>query len=181
MRNLNLRRAALAAAGAVIASLAFAGAGQSAVVKTGYYTIDAMAMGPESVSSDTQYTITGALFNAANDPACFNAAVNLPQGATVTAVTIWYTGTARFAGLLRHRFSDGEHGYVAERELANSGAQRRAVNLLFLPDADQAAAAAPTPKQKIDNARYSYAFRVCLNGLNKAAFHSARITYTYLD
>ena len=184
MRNFNLRRAALACAGGALLSL-LGGAGQSATLKTGYYTIDAMAMGPDRVTIDASYTITWSdgLRNTAIDPVCFNTAVNLPNGATITKVTVWYTGAAGTetgAAVVRHQVSNGELRYVAEKVVGSSAGQRKNFGLTVAP-VEALAAALVVPREIIDNARFSYAFGICLNGESKAAFHSARITYTYLD
>jgi hypothetical protein len=173
-----LKRAAVA--GGLLASLGLplSSDAQSATIKTGYYTIDAMAMGPSGVSSDTNYAITDAVRNAANDPACFNTAVNLPHGAVITAVTVWYAagpGNVTFVGLRRHYLSDGTVRYLAERELRPTNDSRKAL-ALFLRKEEAA-----VDPLKINNVRFSYGFAVCLNGQNKTAFHNARITYTYLD
>jgi len=182
MRTFNPRRAALAAVGGIVLSL-FGGASQSAVLKTGYYTIDAMAMAPAGASFETDYSIvwTDGIRNAAPDKTCFNTAVNLPNGATVTKVSVWYTaaavaGSLNFGGLVRHAVADGNTHYLAEADLGPTANKRVAAALKLYPQP----ALVPTTL-KIDNARFSYAFAVCLVGQSKAAFHAARIIYTYLD
>jgi hypothetical protein len=171
------------AIGAVV-SLVLAGAAHAQTVKTGVYTIDAMAMGPEKVNSSTNYAAPsgGGLRNAAAESTCFNAATQLPHGATVTRVTVWYSSTASdgtYAAVRRYRLSDGQVVFVADKELVSTGGQRKAINVPL--SSDQALSAASDGRQKIDNARHSYAFTICLLGLNKASFHGARITYTYVD
>jgi hypothetical protein len=82
-------------------------------------------------------------------------------------------------GVLRQQLSDGQIAYIAGKELGSTSGQRKAFNVPFVGDSARAPESALT--QKIDNARFSYSFSVCLNGLNKASFHGARITYTYVD
>ncbi len=166
-----------------LAALLFAGSAHAQTVKTGHYSIDPAAMGADQVSSSTNYSVGWAdgLRNAAGQSACFAAAVNLPHGGTVTRITVWYSSTAPgdVAVVLRQQLSDGEIAYVAGKEIGSTSGQRKALNVPLIGDSARAAESALT--QKIDNARFSYTFRICLNGLNKAAFHVARITYTYVD
>ena len=107
--------------------------------------------------------------------------INLPNGATVTKVSVWYTaaavaGSLNFGGLVRHAVADGNTHYLAEADLGPTANKRVAAALKLYPQP----ALVPTTL-KIDNARFSYAFAVCLVGQSKAAFHAARIIYTYLD
>jgi hypothetical protein len=173
-----------AAAGLVLPLLA-AGTAHSAALKTGYYTIAHMAMVSDGVSIDTNYTIdwAGSLRNLAPDPACFNAAINLPNGATITRVTVWYsnkTTTKVHAGLLRNELADGKTVYVAEKNLNDTSGQRKGVNL-SLPPKDAKVTSAAAQNAVVDNARFSYGFGICLNGESKAHFYAARVTYKYAD
>ena len=175
----------IAVAAAVAVALAPTSSAHSATLRTSHYAIDAMAMGPEQVSSSTNYG-TGSgdgLRNIAASRACFNAAIHLPQGAAITRVIVWHSSTATSStntGVVRQRLSDGQFSYVAAREIGNTNGQRKAVTVPILSD-PIGAAPAIVPVEPIDNARFSYSFGICLNGLNKSAFHGARITYTYLD
>ena len=100
---------------------------------------------------------------------CFVNGVHLPQGAKVTAVTVWYeggSGASLHAELTRHKFSDGVSATLAIANLTDSTTVRTS-----------GALAVTAANATIDNRMYSYAFGICLHSGN--FFHAARITYKY--
>jgi hypothetical protein len=162
-------------AGSLIAALALIAVAQAAPLKTGFYSIDHMAMGPASIGFTTASDIYPGvgLFNAASDPACFTAGVNLPHGATIQTVVVSYRSgpnTNPSAGLFRHRYPTDDNETVAEKDLTDNSGERKNTQLPLNPD-----------RRVVDNAHFAYGFKVCLGGSNGDSFYSARITYQYAD
>jgi hypothetical protein len=94
--HLTSHRIALVAAGGLFTALALGGVAQAitdtvfkySTAQTGYLTIDAVAMAPMNTAAAANYINHpgGPLENFSNDLSCFGTGVNLPQGATITAL-----------------------------------------------------------------------------------------------
>ena len=173
------RRVALAAAGGLLAAVPLSGAAQAitdtvfkyTTVKTGYFGIDVMAMAPQTTAAANDYSIswTNGISTSAGYR-CFNAGVNLPNGATMTRLSIWYTngGSSNpHVQLLRHTLATGLTQGLAFATIVDDSGTRKQKNF----------AIADGPLAKVNNGPYTYGFGVCI-GTN-AFFHGARVTYTY--
>jgi hypothetical protein len=177
---LKFPRSATVVAGSLLALVSIGGAAQAitdtifkySAPKTGYFTIDAMAMAPDGTSSADDFSITWAtgLFTSTNGP-CFNSGINLPNGAHITAIVVFYKSAATSdldVTVLRKKLSDGTANTLAGQAI---------------PDDSDARAFASIPLSStpanlvIDNAHYSYGFGVCLG--DGDTFYAARIRYTY--
>ena len=175
------RPAVMFAAASGLAVLLLTGAAQAvtdtvfkySTPKNGNFTIDRMAMTPADTDAADNFTIetgTGQGLRA-NGPQCFNAAVNLPQGATIVRMTVWYSSVAEGDPnffVLRQRLTDGQTDTV----IASTGADDSGLRKTLNADADPNYTA-------VDNVRYSYGFGACLAQLDK--FYAARILYTYIN
>ena len=172
------RNGATVIACALVAALSFSGVAQAITdsvfrydtPKTGYYTIDAMAMSPDSSPTAASYgNIAGSGLGGSQGTKCFNTGVNLPQGVTVTAITFWYKsgiGGNPSGSLLRHKLSDGTQNVIANNTFVDDSNVRTGGALPVVPTF-----------ATINNNVFSYGFSACPNA--GTSFFAARITYTY--
>lgn len=142
----------------------------------GYYSISPAAFSPESdtIKYEKLFGLRTYLQNLTDTPAnntsCFNAGVNLPQGATITGVVYWYdnnplaNSSQPAFGLLRHSLVDGSSLFLAALG-SSTGFTGRTYRM-----------AATTPSV-VNNVNYTYAAKICLGWLD--LFYGARIDYTY--
>lgn len=177
MRNLlTFPNSAAAVAGSFLAILTVVGATQAAndtiykysTPKTGFYTIDHTAMIPTSSSMNYTSSFADSLHLTTDSSSCFGAAVNLPQGAKITAVSIAYrsgAGGNPSANLISRKFSDGTVTLLALKEITDNSNTRKVINLF-------------TTMATVNNAQFSYTFGICLSTTDNY-FDVARITYTY--
>jgi hypothetical protein len=101
---------------------------------------------------------------------CFNTGVNLPNGATMTRLSVWYTSGASsnpFVQLVRHTLADGTSNVSAFQTIIDDSGTRKQRNLTI----------ANNSLAKVKSGPYTYGFGVCLG--SDTVFHGARITYTY--
>ena len=152
------------------ALLCMAFAGTAGAVTTGHYGLHWQAFSPASDSSACNYVYSNFLGGIASGVtgACFSAGVNLPDGATITAVSFWHTsssGTESF-DFFRTAVSDGTSVKLISKQDTNSTGQRKTVNV------------AVHHLNVVDNTRYLYGVLVCLGNANNDTFQGARITYT---
>ena len=170
------RRVALAAAGGLFAALSLSGAAQAITdnvfrytnPKTGHLAIHVMALTPDRPSSANSYFLgfAGALFG----DGCYSAGINLPHGATMTRLSVWYTSNADSdpnVQIRRHPLLDGGTNNIVSQIIPDDSGTRKQRNF----------AIADGPLAKVNNARNAYGFAVCLD--SGTTFHGARITYTY--
>lgn len=101
---------------------------------------------------------------------CFNTGINLPHGAIMTQLRVFYEGAAGadkpFVTLQRKRYTTGINNSVAEQDLPQSAVRTSAnipLNASFTT---------------VNNAAFSYGFGICLRNENDI-FYAARIIYTY--
>ena len=175
---LTSRHVAVAAAGGILVALSFGGVAQAItdsvfrydMPKTGFYTIDAIAMAPDSSPTAASYgNIAGNGLGGSQGTRCFNTGVNLPQGVTVTAVTFWYksgVGGNPSGSLLRHKLSDGTQDVIANNTFVDDSNVRTGGALPVVPTF-----------ATINNNAFSYGFSACPNA--GTSFFAARIAYTY--
>ncbi len=168
-------------AGGFLAALFLAGAAYAitetaftySTPRNGYFTIDRMAMTPTNDNAADSFSIqTGTgegLTPGTTHPHCFNAAVNLPHGATIVRMQVWFSSASESNpdfSILRQRLTDGQTDVVATVATLEDGAVRK----LASANANASFAA-------VSNAQYSYGFAACIGQLD--AFYAARILYTY--
>jgi hypothetical protein len=141
-----------------------------------HHVIGATAMKAAKLDFTTTYAIRpdGGLRNLADVYACFNGAVHLPHGVSITRVTVVYASGAS---------TNNPVAAIIQNPLTTSAADPEAITISALPSNSGARKLADLPltgPTYIDNARYSYALSVCLDGAEKDAFYAVRITYTKL-
>jgi hypothetical protein len=178
MRNLaGYPRSAAAGAAVALAVVAAVGTAQAitdtvfkySTPKTGFFTIDAMALAPDNSGALYFNDWDDGLEASAGNTACFNAGVNLPNGATITQVSVWAESAAfgnPNSNLRRKKLSDGSFDILAQAQLVDD-TQTRKVQHVAVPAADAV----------VNNNLYSYGFGFC--PAEDDVFYVARISYTY--
>jgi hypothetical protein len=142
--------------------------------KTGYLSVSSMDFAPDSLQGATNDYVNawdGSLSNSALGR-CFNAGVNLPQGAKMTQITFYYQSDA----------TSDLGGYLVRRNPA-SGSGTYAVTSTPADNSNIATsvtAAIPLNYRTINNKKYAYGVGVCLE-TEGTLFNGARITYTYTN
>ncbi len=167
------------AVAAAVATIAVIGAAQAITEtafnysspKVGFFSINPVALTSDTSLMDWEKDSTR-LSREGGQAKCFGAGVNLPQGATLTNVMVWYHSdeiaqNPQFS-LQRQRHSDGVLQNIAQLVGTDHSSLRASVSV----------AVDPSNLTTIDNARFSYAFRVCPISI-QTSFFSARIRYTY--
>jgi hypothetical protein len=182
MRNLaGYPRSAAAGAAAALAVVAAVGTAQAitdtvfkySTPKTGFFTIDAMALAPDGSNSlNFSNTWLSGLSPAAGNVRCFNAGVNLPNGATITQLSVWYKRAAGSVTvhLIRKKLADGEGNFLATASLSDSANTRKVEH--FQIDAADAV---------VNNNLYSYGLGLCPFAQPDSTYYSARVAYTYTN
>jgi hypothetical protein len=104
---------------------------------------------------------------------CFYAPVGLPHGAKMTQLTAWYQNpnpdTVDLA-IKRHRVLDGKAADVIAKSLGDSGDDQRKIVTFPINNSEL---------RLVDNNRFIYYLRLCMNGSNATVFYGARVTFTY--
>jgi hypothetical protein len=163
---------ALFAGGAAIAvtSTSF----KYSTTKTGYLAMSTMDFAPDSLSGATLDYFNGWNSNTlSNDESgrCFNAGVNLPNGAKIKSIRFFYQSdaTSDFYGtLIRANPATGASSRIAEVVPANDADVRTSVSDNI-----------PSTKQLVKNKTFQYAVGAC--PFDGTTFLGARITYTYTN
>jgi hypothetical protein len=167
----------VAAAGAV-AGMLFAGGAAHAVTdtifrystpKTGFVTIQSIAFNPDA--SGTAFHSAIQLTLDVAGAACFLAPVNMPQGAKMSALQIWYKrATPNFftVALFRQHITQESSADVIVSQTPPGGGFFRPAKYDITD----------TALQTVDNSRYSYFLRVCM-AETADSFQNARVTFTY--
>ncbi len=155
---------------------------QYSTEKTGYYALSPMAFAPNEPASATSYLIAwpgnpswpgGGLGSGSG--ACFNTGVNLPHGAKMTALTMWYSadsnnGVSLF--LYRSRPSNGASDTIGQLAATDTSSTRK-VTSVALPD---------TAVSTVNNAQFAYSVGVCTSSQGWAnRYWGGRIAYTYMN
>jgi hypothetical protein len=136
--------------------------------QTGYLSLAAAAFTPADPSA--VFNNNGATLTTTGT-ACFSAPVNLPQGAKVTQVAIWYSkNDATASDLTLFRLALNAHpatDTIVEVPAPSTGGTFKS-----------AAASVTDPSfQTVNNKRYSYFVSKCVT--DSETFLTAQITYTY--
>jgi hypothetical protein len=135
--------------------------------KTGYLMLPAAAFVP--FSDGTIYSNIGDELDTTGEQ-CFSAAVNLPNGAKMAQLAMWYSksdAAPENLWLFRVSPSDSSTWTLATLTAVNtSGATKSA-----------AANITDASLQTVNNARYAYFIGQCIS--DQEVFASARIKYTY--
>jgi hypothetical protein len=171
------RNVSAVVSGIVLIGLALSGAAyaitdavfQYSAPKTGYLTIHASAFTPED-SSSVYNNETG--IDSIGD-ACFAAPVNLPHGAKVTQLALWYArhdvGPPASFWLRRLSLGDDSVSNVASVPTpSTNGEYKMAAVTITLADPSI---------QTVNNARYAYFLELCIS--DQENVRSGRIKYTY--
>jgi hypothetical protein len=181
---LALRTIAIAASGAFAVAVALSGVAKAvtdtvfkySTPKNGWYGLSPMAFAPDGDASASGYTIPWPNYLALSNgrlEGCFNAGVNLPQGAKITAVTAWYrsdsSGSIRLY-LDRSKVSDGTNAVVASLSSTDVSLARKAMNT----------AVPGSAVATVNNRDYVYSIGVCFERANDR-YYAGRISYTYVN
>jgi hypothetical protein len=180
MMNLINRNAAFFAVGGFIAALFLAGLAHAITdtafkyssPKTGYLSIPAGAFA-NRFDFDTYVNGGNLLHSNSVDPAGFVAPVNLPNGATMTQLSVWYTPTSGNPiniELYRTTLSDGSvNQIVFQSPSGMSGVRKQSNYPINNPSL-----------QTVDNAHYAYYLVLGISTVNDL-FYAGRITYSYTN
>jgi hypothetical protein len=172
------RHAAVAVAGSVLVALSFSGVAQAITdnvfryssTKTGFYGISSLDLTPQNSDTAPNYSSDAAagLFKLLQN-GCFGTGIHLPNGATITAVRVWYASGATgdpTVSLRQVAFVQfGVANIIASKTLADNSGTLKVTNVNV-----------PEP-HKVDNSSGIYALQVCLTPND--TFFAMRITYTY--
>jgi hypothetical protein len=175
--TITLTRGQLIAATALLATVFLGGTAEAitdtvfkySTVQTGYLTVPAAAFVSES--SADQFAQNGVTIQpATTNTLCMDAPVNLPEGAKMTTIGVWYAtnGGLMQVQMFRQNLSTGTNVTLARRVLADTAGSRAQANL-----------AVTGAGQIIKNEAFSYDLNFCTQGATANKFYSARIRYTY--
>lgn len=178
-KHLTSRNAAFFAAGGFVAALFLAGAAHAitdtvfkyTTPKTGFLAFPPAAFAPAGGTYNI-YNDGSILQVNTNNTTCLVAPVNLPQGATMTGLAIWYakiSGTVDLK-LVTMPFSTAAWNELLDMSLADTSFER-------VGKARSITGAAA----KIDNVHNSYWLHFCATNSSSTYFNSVRITYTYTN
>jgi hypothetical protein len=173
--NSILRTFAVATCSGVVIALTLSGAARAitdtvfrySTPKTGYLTLHPVAFTIQA--SSMAFVVLQDTAISPEPDGCLGAPVNLPHGATITAVTFWMTtGDPDPASvrMFRTRLQTGANEYLFSENAPNHGGVRRSFSL-DVPDFNV-----------INNAQYAYGVVACMIN-NPDALHGVRVTYTY--
>lgn len=155
--------------GTVVAGFTLSGSALAAISGT-TYSIDPMAMIPDSPSSASSYTNnwTGFLANNGyNKTSCFNTGINLPQYGAIIKISVIFQSVAKSnptVYIVRHNTFTGESTPLVDRMLLDDSGTRVTKFLLF-----------PAETRYILNETFSYGFGICLGAGDM--FFGAKILY----
>ncbi len=136
---------------------------------TGYLSIPVAAFVSES-SADAYAENAIVIQPAQIGTLCMDAPLNLPQGARMTAIAIWYinSGGTMQAQVIRQTLANGHGVQLAFAALADTAAAREQANVTIARTA-----------QLIDNQRFNYELNICTQGTTANKIYGAQVTYTY--
>lgn len=140
--------------------------------RNGYFGISPMAMAPDGTGAADDFSITWSdgLTSASNN--CFNTGVNLPQGATITALRVYLQSAGTSDVFVRLVYSElaGNSGDLVSQTIANDTATRVGATIV-VPDS--------MPQRVVDNVNIVYGLGVCVGPGD--VFYGARVNYTYTN
>lgn len=173
---------AFGASAAIVGALLVSGTAQAvtdtvfqySAAKTGYYSISPMslAFAGDGGNADKAFFIQTNSVVRPTYGGCFLTGVNLPQGAVIKQLSVWFdTGASPnfIPSLTRLNFATGSLDLLAIANVGSNTPARKQINL----------AVTNASFGTVDNATYSYGFQVCI-GPNDA-FYAARIMYTFTN
>ena len=181
------RNAVAFATGGFVAALFLAGAAHAitdtifkySTPKTGSYGISPLGFvpGDNQAADGYAFVIAGGFqslqLSNGHTNGCFDTGVNLPQGATITAFTMWYstdTNDGVDTSLVRAKLSDGTDDVLATIESTNANQVRKS----------QTKTISNSAIATVNNNQYVYTVAVCLSSQNLLSrYFAGRITYTY--
>jgi hypothetical protein len=140
--------------------------------QTGYYSIHPMSFAPDGGTGSGGFFNrwkAGVLEPDQNVQQCLNAGVNLPDGAVVKEVQVWFSSNGvheLYTTLMRTELGTGSGRSIGGGVFRDSSGNR-VTRTSTVGDA----------VATIDNAKYQYGFGVCIQGTT--TFQGARIKYTY--
>ena len=138
--------------------------------KTGFYGISSLDLVPGNNNTAPNYdnSTAGGLFKLQQN-GCFGTGVHLPNGATITAVRVWYASGVNgnpTVSLLQVRFVQfGVSSVITSKTLADNSGTTKVADLTV------------SQPHKVGNSSGIYGWEVCLTPND--IFYAARITYTY--
>jgi hypothetical protein len=181
------RNAAAFAAGGFVAALFLAGAAHAitdtifkySTPKAGSYGLSPLGFipGDNTIADGYAFVIAGGfqslqLFNG-HTFGCFETGVNLPQGATISGLTMWYstdTNVGVGTSLVRAKLSDGTDDVLATINSINTNQLRKS----------QTTTVSNSAIATVNNNQYVYTVSVCLSSPNLLSrYFAGRISYTY--
>ena len=138
--------------------------------KTGYVSVSNMDMIPDG--NNTTITYFNSWTGGLSDPGdgCFNAGVNLPQGAKVKSITYTYdssTGSNFFGRFVRMNLDSGNGVDIIDSVSPTNDTGNVA----------HVTASVHSNQQGVDNKRFAYGVGVCPG--SDGTFYGAKIKYTY--
>lgn len=139
-----------------------------ATPKTGALTLLAAAFTPAQHTST--WSNVGWSLSGAGGSTCFYAAVNLPQGAKITNLAVWYAkndSSGSYLFLTREQLSTGNTALVGSVLATDSGNVR----------GGKQAAITNAAVNTVNNLAYGYYLEKCVSSTE--VFYGSRITYTY--
>jgi hypothetical protein len=168
-----IRRMTTALSGIILVGLALSGAAYAissatfrySTPQTGFLMIPAAAFVPETETvvyhSGTELTTTGF--------GCFYAPVNLPHGAKMTSIAMWYrkNDAVQSGGQFLRKPVIGFPIIIANLVSANTNGEEKSF----------AVSITDPSFQLVNNVRYTYSIFRCLS--DAESFVGARITYSY--
>ena len=101
---------------------------------------------------------------------CFVTGVNLPQGATMTGLTTFWSSIGDNASffIYKHALSNGAVSVVSGGGVVDDTGARKSFKAIIQPS-----------HVLVNNNQYSYSFVACLYTSQDNKFYGGKITYTY--
>jgi hypothetical protein len=177
-KHITLRHAGYFVAGCIVTGCLFGGAAQAitdtvfrySTPKQGYLQLDPAGFTPLSNEGPGSYRIFyvyDAFIQTTVADACFGKSIELPHGATLTALSVWYQKGTHIS-LYRHHVAAGTatSTQIADRTFTSTQSDVRAGNVPI------------TGPSAINNQSFSYAMIVCLPQTDNL-FFGARVAYSY--
>lgn len=135
--------------------------------KTGYYSVHPMAMAPDGDESASSFHISFEGGSLAGQ-GCYSAGVNLPQGAEMTSLTVYYQSDDRGdmgVQLQRHALQTGNDVQIVDESHEDDSNARTSVTFPI------------GVAKKVNNKSFGYGLGVCLE--SGTLFFGATIEYSY--
>jgi hypothetical protein len=142
-------------------------------VQRGYFTIPAAALVPHSNTANYSRTGGYRITTTAVAQVCFYAPVNLPNGASLTALRTWYLRPANTDVFFVNLYRVGIPGGVTLELAAGDQSTQLPVRTTY----GVGVTAANDGVEIIDNQRYTYYLQYCI--ANDSEIFTTRVDYTY--